>query len=49
MDCRFRRSGSANVMSNAPFGYCYITIHHGGGEARFETIPKQVTVVRVNG
>ncbi len=38
--------GSLNVMSNAPFGYRYITVHDGGGEARFETIPEQAAVVR---
>lgn len=30
--------GSLNVMSNAPFGYRYISVHDGGGEARFEMI-----------
>jgi site-specific DNA recombinase len=38
--------GSLNVMSNAPFGYRYINVHDGGGEARFETIPEQAAVVR---
>jgi NAD(P)-dependent dehydrogenase (short-subunit alcohol dehydrogenase family) len=33
--------GWLNVMSNTPFGYRYITVHDGGGEARFERIPKQ--------
>jgi site-specific DNA recombinase len=38
--------GSLNVMSNAPFGYRYITVHDEGGEARFETIPEQAAIVR---
>jgi site-specific DNA recombinase len=38
--------GSLNVMSNAPYGYRYITAHDGGGQARFEPIPEQVDVVR---
>jgi len=38
--------GSLNVMSNAPFGYRYVTVHDGGGEARFETIPEQAAIVR---
>jgi hypothetical protein len=38
--------GSLNVMSNAPFGYRYITVHDGGGEARFEVIPEQAAVIR---
>jgi site-specific DNA recombinase len=38
--------GSLNVMSHAPFGYRYITVHDGGGEARFETIPEQAAVVK---
>jgi site-specific DNA recombinase len=37
--------GSLNVMSNAPFGYRYIAVHNGEGEARFETIPEQARVV----
>jgi site-specific DNA recombinase len=37
--------GSLNVMSNAPFGYRYITVHDGGGEARFEAIAEQAGVV----
>ena len=38
--------GSLNVMSNAPFGYRYITVHDGGGEARCEAIEEQAGVVR---
>src|SRR5437899_9117925 len=35
--------GSLNVMSNAPYGYRYITVHDGQGQARFEMIPEQET------
>ena len=38
--------GSLNVMSNPPFGYRYVTVRDGGGEARFEPIPEQAAVVR---
>ena len=38
--------GSLNVMSNAPYGYRYITVHDGKGQARFEPIPEQADVVR---
>lgn len=38
--------GSLNVMSNAPFGYRYLTVRDGGGQARFEPIPEQAEVVR---
>src|ERR1035438_5296306 len=33
--------GSLNVMSNAPYGYRFITVHDGGGQARFEPIPNR--------
>jgi site-specific DNA recombinase len=38
--------GSLNVMSNAPYGYRYVTARDGGGQARFELISEQVDVVR---
>lgn len=38
--------GSLNVMSTAPYGYRYVTVHDGGGQARFELIAEQVEVVR---
>jgi site-specific DNA recombinase len=38
--------GSLNVMSHAPFGYRYINVHDGGGQARFELIPEQADVVK---
>jgi site-specific DNA recombinase len=33
-------------MSSAPFGHRYITVHDGGGEARFEMIPEQAAIVQ---
>jgi site-specific DNA recombinase len=38
--------GSLNVMSNAPYGYRYISVHDGPGQAQFELIPEQADVVR---
>ncbi len=38
--------GSLNVMSCAPFGYRYVSVHDGGGHARFEVIPEQARVVK---
>ena len=38
--------GSLNVMSGAPFGYRYITVRDGGGQAHFEVIPGEARVVR---
>jgi site-specific DNA recombinase len=38
--------GYLNVMSNAPYGYRYVTVRDGGGQARFEPIPEQADVVR---
>jgi len=38
--------GSLNVMSNAPYGYRYITVRDGEGQARFEPVPVQAEVVR---
>jgi site-specific DNA recombinase len=38
--------GSLNVMSHAPYGYRYITVNDGQGQARFEPIPEQVDVIR---
>lgn len=40
------QSGSLNVMSNAPYGYRYVTVHDGGGHARFEPVPEQAHVVQ---
>ena len=37
--------GSLNVMSNAPYGYRYVTVHDGEGQARFELVPDQADVV----
>jgi site-specific DNA recombinase len=40
------QSGSLNVMSGAPFGYRYISIREGGGQARFELNAEQARIVQ---
>jgi len=40
------QSGSLNVMSGAPFGYRYVSVREGGGQARFEPVEEQARVVR---
>src|SRR5579863_5034108 len=38
--------GLLNVMSGAPFGYRYIKVRDGGGQARFEVVPEEARVVQ---
>ncbi len=40
------QSGSLNVMANAPFGYRYISVRDGGGQARFEPAAEQARIVQ---
>jgi site-specific DNA recombinase len=40
------RSGSVNVLGGAPYGYRYISKHHGGGHARYEVMADEARVVR---
>ncbi len=40
------QQGSVNVLSGAPFGYRYITVIEGSGEARYEVIEEQAEIVR---
>src|ERR1700722_1873345 len=40
------RQGSVNVLVQAPFGYRYVTIQEGGGQARYEVIPEEARLVR---
>ncbi len=40
------RSGSVNVLGGAPYGYRYISKHHGGGQARYEVVADEARVVR---
>ena len=40
------QSGSLNVMSGAPFGYRYVSVREGGGQARFEPVAEQAGVVQ---
>ncbi len=38
--------GSLNVMSGAPFGYRYVSVLEGGGQARFEPVAEQARVIQ---
>ncbi len=40
------QAGKVAVLSGAPYGYHYVTKAEGGGEARYEIIPEQASVVR---
>jgi site-specific DNA recombinase len=40
------QNGSLNVMSNAPFGYRYVSVREGGGQARFEPVAEQARIVQ---
>jgi len=40
------QSGSLNVMSGAPFGYRYVPVREGEGQARFEPVAEQSRVVQ---
>lgn len=40
------QKGSVNVLSGAPFGYRYISVLEGGGEARYEVIEEQADIVQ---
>jgi site-specific DNA recombinase len=40
------RQGSVNVLVQAPFGYRYITIAEGGGQARYQVILEEAQIIR---
>ena len=40
------RQGSVSPLSAAPFGYRYVTVAEGNGQARYEVIPEQSRVVQ---
>lgn len=40
------RQGSVNVLCQAPFGYRYVTLQEGGGQARYEVILEEARIVR---
>jgi site-specific DNA recombinase len=40
------QAGSVNVFSGAPYGYHYVSVLEGGGEARYEVLPEEARVVR---
>jgi site-specific DNA recombinase len=40
------QAGSPSVLSGAPYGYRYISVAEGGGQARYEPVPEQARVVQ---
>lgn len=40
------QQGAVNVLARAPYGYRYVSVAEGGGQARFEISPEQAQVVR---
>lgn len=40
------QNGSLNVMSGAPFGYRYVSVREGEGQARFEPVAEQARVIQ---
>ena len=40
------RAGSVNVLSGAPYGYRYISKQEGGGQARYEILEEEASVVQ---
>src|SRR3954447_2084438 len=40
------QAGSPSVLSGAPFGYRYVNVAEGGGQARYEPVPEQARVVQ---
>jgi site-specific DNA recombinase len=40
------RAGSVSPLSAAPFGYRYVTVAEGNGEARYDVIPEEARVVQ---
>jgi site-specific DNA recombinase len=40
------RQGSVNVLAQAPFGYRYITIQEGGGQARYQVVLEEARVIQ---
>jgi site-specific DNA recombinase len=40
------RQGSVNVLCQAPFGYRYVTIQEGGGQARYEVVLEEARIVQ---
>jgi site-specific DNA recombinase len=40
------QTGSLSVLSGAPYGYRYVSVAEGGGQARYELRPEQARVVQ---
>jgi site-specific DNA recombinase len=40
------QTGQVSVLSGAPYGYRYISVYEGSGEARYEIVPNEAQTVR---
>jgi site-specific DNA recombinase len=40
------RSGNVSVLGAAPFGYRYVTLQEGGGQARYDVVAEQAAIVQ---
>jgi len=40
------RQGSVNVLVQAPYGYRYVTIQEGGGQARYEVVVEEARIIK---
>jgi site-specific DNA recombinase len=40
------QAGSPSVLSGAPYGYRYVSVSEGGGQAHYEPVPEQARVVQ---
>src|SRR4051794_20772824 len=40
------QAGSPSVLSGAPYGYRYVSVAEGGGQARYKSVPEQARVVQ---
>jgi site-specific DNA recombinase len=40
------RQGSVNILAQAPFGYRYVSIQEGGGQARYDVVLEEARIVR---
>lgn len=40
------RQGSVNVLTQAPYGYRYVTIQEGGGQARYQVVLEEARIIR---
>jgi site-specific DNA recombinase len=40
------RQGSVNVLTQAPFGYRYVSIQEGGGQARYQVVLEEARIIQ---